>query len=86
MTAGAIIPNGIIAGLYVLYRLCKGSTKRHVPKAFLSKKLVRGVEGYAGDILKDLRKAGYVNIYKGRTESYAITVSGIKKLKELGII
>lgn len=78
--------NGIIAGLYALYVACKGNTKRHIPKKWLKKKLARDVGNYTGDILKDLRNLGYANIHKGRGDSYSMTVSGVKKLKELGII
>jgi len=67
--SGATENNAVIAGLYSLYRACNGSTKRHIPKTWLRKKLAQDVGHFTGDMLKKLRKLGYADIHKGRART-----------------
>ena len=73
----------IVTGLLSLYYACDGSTHAHVPIQGFRAKLRKPYKQFAKAILKKLRKAGYVNIHKGRDESYGINMAAVDKLREL---
>ena len=76
-------PPEIVAGLMALYHACGGSTHAHVPIQGFRAKLAGPYKQFARAIMKRLRREGYVNVHKGRDESYGINMAGVDKLREL---
>jgi len=75
-----------VAGLIALYDACGGSTKAHVPIEFFRRRLRDPYRGEAKRIMRRLRRRGFVHVHRGRTESYGVTMMGIDRLREMGLI
>jgi len=75
-----------IAGLVALYGACGGSIYAHQPLPLIRKKFNARYREHAKKIIEDLVRSGYAVPHKGRNVSYAITKSGITRLREIGLI
>jgi hypothetical protein len=74
-----------IAGLVAPYNACGGSIYAHQPLPLIRKKFGEPYREYAKKIIEDLVKSGYATPHKGRNVSFAITKTGVAKLRELGL-
>ena len=77
-----------IAALLACYYACDGSTKAHQPLELIRKKFSPPFRDEAKRALEKLarRPERYILPHRGRTTSYSITIAGIRKLEELGLI
>jgi len=77
-----------IAALLACYYACDGSTKAHQPLELIRKKFSQPFRDEAKRALEKLarRPERYIVPHRGRTTSYSITMAGIRKLEELGLI
>ncbi len=82
------LTNEEIAVLVALWEACGGSIHAHVPEQAVLSHFPSHFRGLARRTLRKLvrRPERYILRHKNRETSYSITVIGIKKLKELGII
>ena len=83
------LTNGEIATLYALYLATDGSTKAHPPEQAIKAKIRKEFKNMLKGFLKDLCKHPERYAVKHPTRgdmTYQITLEGINKLKELGLV
>ena len=82
------LTKGEIAVLVALWEACNGSIHAHVPEQAVISRFKPHFRGLARKTLRKLarRPERYVLRHKNRETSYSITMMGIRKLRELGII
>jgi len=77
-----------IAAILAIYYACNGSIRAHQPIERIKVKFVKALRPEAKKILEQTAKRPerYILKHKNKTETYAITLNGIKLLEDLGII